>query len=67
MERMGSCVVSLTIEEVPITTVSLVDGLKPGMCRTDFDNDCQMLSRLHFCGDQCMFSTVAPSELDFAS
>lgn len=63
MDRIGSCVSSSTIDDVPMTTVSLDDFRLPGDQRrmtmpmllpvvllTDFNDYRQMPSRPHCCG-----------------
>ena len=49
IDRIGSCVVSSTIEDVPITMVSfLADAfLKYGMVSTNFNDDRQMPAGFH--------------------
>jgi GTP-sensing pleiotropic transcriptional regulator CodY len=53
IDRIGSCVVSSTIEDVPITMVSfLVNALlKYGMVSTNFNDYCQMPAGFHGCGE----------------
>lgn len=52
IDRIGSCVVSSTIEDVPITMVSfLADApLKYGMVFTNFNDYRQMPAGFHGCG-----------------
>lgn len=49
IDRIGSCVISSTIEDVPITTVSLAPlfMLGIGMVGTDFNDYRQMLAWSH--------------------
>jgi hypothetical protein len=70
IDRIGSCVVSSTIEDVPITMVSfLVDALlKYGMVSTNFNDYRQMPAGFHGCGEyygRCPTVSALETSLSF--